>query len=74
MTVKQALFANFMTACSSFIGLVIGLLIGQKTEAGSQWVFAVMGGMFLYIALVDMVSKSIFYIIPSRVLSQHFTM
>ena len=54
-TVKQAMLANFLSACSSFIGLVIGILIGE-TENGSQWVFAVMGGMFLYIALVDMVS------------------
>lgn len=55
MTVKQALLANFLSACSSFIGLVIGVLIGQHTEEGNQWVFALMGGMFLYIALVDMV-------------------
>jgi zinc transporter ZupT len=56
MTVKQAMLANFLSACSSFIGLIIGILIGQQTEEGNQWVFAVMGGMFLYIALVDMVS------------------
>ena len=54
MTVKQAILTNFLSACSCFIGLVIGILIGQ-TEKGNQWVFALMGGMFLYIALVDMV-------------------
>ena len=57
MTVKQAMLANFLSACSSFIGLVIGIIIGQQTEEGNQWVFAIMGGMFLYIALVDMVSN-----------------
>ena len=55
MTIKQAMLANFVSACSSFIGLIIGIFIGQQTEEGNQWIFAVMGGMFLYIALVDMV-------------------
>lgn len=57
MTVKQAMLANFLSACSSFIGLIIGILIGKQTEEGSQWVFAIMGGMFLYIALVDMLPE-----------------
>ncbi|XP_028396491.1 zinc transporter ZIP6-like [Dendronephthya gigantea] len=57
MTIKQAMLANFLSACSSFIGLVIGILIGQQTEEGNQWIFAVMGGMFLYIALVDMLPE-----------------
>ena len=59
MTIKQAMLANFLSACSSFLGLVIGILIGQQTAEGNQWIFAVMGGMFLYIALVDMVSVSV---------------
>ena len=57
MTVKQAMLTNFLTACSSFIGLIIGIFIGQQTKEGNQWVFAVMGGMFLYIALVDMLPE-----------------
>ncbi|XP_046845971.1 zinc transporter ZIP4-like [Xenia sp. Carnegie-2017] len=57
MSAKQALLANFLSACSSFIGLIIGILIGQKTSEGNQWIFAIMGGMFLYIALVDMLPE-----------------
>lgn len=56
MSVKKALLANFLSACSCYIGLVIGILIGQQTEM-RLWIFAIAGGMFLYVALVDMVSR-----------------
>ena len=55
MSVKMALLANFLSACSCYIGLVIGIQIGQMTDV-RLWIFAVAGGMFLYVALVDMVS------------------
>lgn len=38
-----------------YLGLVFGIIIGENT-AGAVWIFALAGGMFLYIALVDMVS------------------
>ncbi|XP_031556231.1 zinc transporter ZIP14-like isoform X2 [Actinia tenebrosa] len=53
MSVKKALFANFLSACSCYIGLVIGILVGQQIEM-RLWIFAIAGGMFLYVALVDM--------------------
>ena len=54
MTMKQALVFNFLSACMCYLGLVFGILIGELTH-GSPYIFALAGGMFLYISLVDMV-------------------
>jgi hypothetical protein len=43
-----------MAALTCYVGLVIGILLGENTNA-NMWIFAVAGGMFVYIALVDMV-------------------
>ena len=52
---KQALGYNFLSACMCYLGLIIGTLIGEMTT-GAEWIFAIAGGMFLYISLVDMVN------------------
>jgi len=56
MTWKQALFYNFLSACSCFVGLVIGILLGELEDM-SGYIFALAGGMFLYISLVDMMPE-----------------
>ncbi|XP_068715370.1 zinc transporter ZIP12-like [Montipora foliosa] len=53
MSVKMALLANFLSALSCYIGLAIGIYIGQEDEV-RFWIFAIAGGIFLYVALVDM--------------------
>lgn len=53
MSVKMALVANFLSALSCFIGLFIGIEVGQQGEV-RLWFFAIAGGIFLYVALVDM--------------------
>lgn len=55
MPARQAIYYNMLSSVLSFIGAVIGILIGEAPEA-SAWIFACAAGMFLYIALVDMVS------------------
>lgn len=55
MSAKQAVYYNVLSSILSFIGMIIGVLIGD-TEEASAWVFACAAGMFLYIALVDMVN------------------
>lgn len=47
---------NFLSACTCYIGLVLGILLGEL-EFGSRYIFGAAGGMFLYIALVDMVPE-----------------
>ncbi|KAK3106462.1 hypothetical protein FSP39_020518 [Pinctada imbricata] len=56
MTVRQALVYNCVSSVLAFIGMVIGVLIGNVGSA-SLWIFAMIGGMFLYIALVDMMPE-----------------
>lgn len=52
MSIPQALFFNFVSACSCYIGLVFGILVGNNFEPNI--IFGLAGGMFLYIGLADM--------------------
>ncbi|XP_078333972.1 metal cation symporter ZIP8-like isoform X2 [Crassostrea virginica] len=56
MTVKKALLYNFLSACMCYLGLVLGIIVGANTTAHT-WIFAIAGGMFLYISLVDMMPE-----------------
>ena len=56
MTVRQAMVYNFLSACTCYLGLFLGILLGEM-HMGNQYIFAAAGGMFLYIALVDMVPE-----------------
>lgn len=56
MSVQQAVIFNFLSACTCYIGMVGGLLLGDLTS-GAAFIFALAGGMFLYIALVDMMGE-----------------
>jgi len=56
MTMKQAMLYNFLSACTCYLGLVVGILLGELTAA-STYIFALAGGMFLYISLVDMIPE-----------------
>lgn len=58
MTMRQALLYNFLSAITCYLGLVLGILLGDLAE-GAPYIFALAGGMFLYIALVDMVCISL---------------
>lgn len=52
MSIRQALFFNFLSACSCYIGMALGILVGNNFAP--TIIFAVAGGMFLYISLADM--------------------
>lgn len=54
MSTRQAVTYNFLSACTCYIGMAVGIFLG-KVEA-STYIFALAAGMFLYISLVDMVS------------------
>lgn len=54
MSVPQAIFFNLLSALSCYVGLVFGILLGSNFAPNV--IFAIAGGMFLYIALADMVS------------------
>uniref|UniRef100_A0A3Q3KKA0 Metal cation symporter ZIP14 n=1 Tax=Monopterus albus TaxID=43700 RepID=A0A3Q3KKA0_MONAL len=50
--IQQALFFNFLSACCCYLGMGFGILAGNSFSP--NWIFALAGGMFLYIALADM--------------------
>jgi len=56
MTMKQALVYNFLSACTCYVGLIVGTLLGELAEA-SDYIFALAGGAFFYISLVDMIPE-----------------
>ena len=68
MTYKAAMAFNFLSACSCYLGLIIGLLLGYSTSA-VKWIYGLAGGMFIYISLVDMVSFK-YNVMKSPFLSQ----
>ncbi|XP_038584900.1 metal cation symporter ZIP8 isoform X1 [Micropterus salmoides] len=52
MSVPQAIFFNLLSSVSCYVGLVFGILLGSNFAPNA--IFAIAGGMFLYIALADM--------------------
>jgi len=56
MTIKQAVFYNILSSILAFIGMVVGLFLGTM-ENFSPWMFTATGGVFLYVALVDMMPE-----------------
>lgn len=56
MRLRKAVMYNFLSSLSCYFGLIIGILLGENTTANT-WIFAIAGGMFLYISLVDMLPE-----------------
>jgi hypothetical protein len=48
---------NFLSACTAFGGLTLGIIMGDLET--SAYVFAFAGGLFLYVSLADLVSIKI---------------
>lgn len=55
MSARQAIFYNILSSVLSYCGMCLGIVFGDTPET-SKWVFAIAAGLFIYIALVDMVS------------------
>ncbi|XP_025082073.1 zinc transporter ZIP10-like isoform X1 [Pomacea canaliculata] len=56
MSIRQAIVYNCVSSLLCIIGMVIGVAIGNIHSA-SIWIFAGVGGMFLYISMVDMIPQ-----------------
>lgn len=54
LSVRRALLLNLASALTAFVGLYVALAVdvGEDSEA---WILAVATGLFLYVALCDMV-------------------
>ncbi|XP_058515441.1 zinc transporter ZIP4-like [Ochotona princeps] len=53
LTVRRALLLNLASAVTAFVGLYVALAVGVGEE-GEIWILAVAMGLFLYVALCDM--------------------
>lgn len=58
MSIKQALSFQAVSSVLAYIGMAVGVAVGNISSAAT-WMFALAAGMFLYIALVDLVSSFI---------------
>lgn len=56
LSTRQALGCNFLSACTCYLGMAVGIVFGDITESTS-YISALAGGMFLYIALVNVTSE-----------------
>lgn len=54
MTIKQAIVYNLVSAVLAYLGLVAGVFAGEY-ENGRHFILSITAGLFLYIALADMV-------------------
>jgi len=56
MSFKKAAFYNVVSSVLAFVGMVVGLVLGN-IDNFSTWMFAATAGIFLYVALVDMMPE-----------------
>ena len=57
MTIKQAIFYNVLSSFLAMVGMVFGLLVGASLPQVTPWLFSATAGVFLYVALVDMLPE-----------------
>ncbi len=55
MSYRKALIIRAICSLSAYVGGYLGIIVGEQLKL-SQWVYALAGGMFIYIALTNMVS------------------
>uniref|UniRef100_A0A0R3X292 Zinc transporter ZIP10 n=1 Tax=Hydatigena taeniaeformis TaxID=6205 RepID=A0A0R3X292_HYDTA len=56
MSVKAALFYSTLSSIFCAAGMVLGVLLGSMPSV-NRWLFLITGGMFVYLALVDMMPE-----------------
>merc|ERR1712238_107010 len=56
MSVKQAVCYNILSSILAFVGMIIGRFLGDLPNL-TPWIFMATAGVFLYVALVDMIPE-----------------
>ncbi|XP_043939647.1 zinc transporter ZIP5 [Protopterus annectens] len=52
--VKRVLMFNLLSALLGYLGMLVGTAISQRSFSVTPWIFAITAGIFLYVALADM--------------------
>uniref|UniRef100_A0A8C3T7J7 Uncharacterized protein n=1 Tax=Chelydra serpentina TaxID=8475 RepID=A0A8C3T7J7_CHESE len=56
LPVKKVLLSNLTSAFLAYLGMAVGTVLSQGASPVTPWIFSVTAGIFLYVALVDMMS------------------
>ena len=59
MTWYTALLFNFFSALLAVIGFFVGVAVSVESAAANEWILAAAAGLFIYVALVDLVSNHV---------------
>ena len=51
-----ALVLNFLSSLTAIFGFFVGVTIGTNSDEANEWILTAAVGLFLYVALVDLVS------------------
>ena len=51
-----AISINFISALAAVVGFFVGVAIGTNSSGANFWILGITAGVFLYLALVDLVS------------------
>ena len=54
-----ALIFNFLSSLTAIVGFFIGVAISSNSSEANGWILSLAAGLFLYIALTDLVSEMI---------------
>ena len=54
-----ALLLNFFSSLTAIVGFFVGVAIGTESEESTSWILTIAVGLFLYVALVDLVRYAI---------------
>ncbi len=57
LSAKKALFLNLISAATAFIGVIFSFALSQSVEQSESSILAASAGMFLYIALSDLIPE-----------------
>ncbi|XP_065275808.1 zinc transporter ZIP5 [Emys orbicularis] len=57
LPVKRVLLSNLVSAFLAYLGMAVGTVVSQGTSPITPWIFSITAGIFLYVALVDMLPE-----------------
>ncbi|XP_013916174.1 PREDICTED: zinc transporter ZIP5 isoform X1 [Thamnophis sirtalis] len=57
MPLRWVLLFNLLSAFLAYWGMALGTIVSQSTSQVTPWIFAITAGVFLYVALVDMLPE-----------------